>query len=576
MENKYKNLVLECQNCQIEFEITPDDMGFYERIKVPPPTFCNDCRIKRRMLWRNERSFYHRECNLCGNKIISVFENKEINVFCQNCWLGDKWDAMNFGRDYLYSESLFEQYLNLFKNVPIINLNGHISNKNSPYVNYIVQANNCYFCFGGGYIDNVMFSNVGVRIKDSLEINFSMDCEFCYEILNCQKCFRVFYSNNLKDCMNSYFLQDSVNCNECILSSNLRNKSYYFKNKQLSKEEYLIEKGKFLEQLNRDVSVLKKEFEEILLSVPKKFANIIKSESASGDNISECTTIVNCFNISKSENCKNSQDVVGVARDVYDSTSIGLNLQNIYESMSVSMNITNSLFSVAIRNDSFNISYCFGLTSCSNCFACIGLRSKQYCILNKQYTKEQYEELVPMIIKHMNDMPYIDSMGRVYKYGEFFPSELSPFAYNETVAQEYFPLTKEEALKQGYKWKDKEERNYTIDIKTDDIPDNINDVTDDITTKIIECAHRGECKQQCTEAFKIIPEELAFYRRMNLPIPRLCPNCRHGERILERNPLKLWHRKCMKPGCTNEFETSYAPGRPETVYCESCYQKEIY
>jgi hypothetical protein len=172
-------------------------------------------------------------------------------------------------------------------------------------------------------------------------------------------------------------------------------------------------------------------------------------------------------------------------------------------------------------------------------------------------------------------MPYIDSKGRVYKYGEFFPSELSPFAYNETIAQEYYPLTKQQALDQGYKWKDKEDRNYSIDIYTNDIPDNITDVTDDITTKVIECAHKGTCNQQCTEAFKLIPEELQFYRRMNLPIPRLCPNCRHYERLSQRNPMKLWTRSCMHEGCTNTFETSYAPERPEIVYCEKCYQQEV-
>ena len=32
----------------------------------------------------------------------------------------------------------------------------------------------------------------------------------------------------------------------------------------------------------------------------------------------------------------------------------------------------------------------------------------------------------------------------------------------------------------------------------------------------------------------------------------------------------------MKEGCENEFETAYAPEREEKVYCESCYNKEIY
>jgi len=109
----------------------------------------------------------------------------------------------------------------------------------------------------------------------------------------------------------------------------------------------------------------------------------------------------------------------------------------------------------------------------------------------------------------------------------------------------------------------------------------------------------ASCNHQCTTAFRIIPEELQFYRRMNLPLPRLCPNCRHYERLAQRNPLKLWHRSCACGGrksqapntksqyentakyqhgeapCPNEFETTYSPERPEIVYCEQCYQSEV-
>ena len=203
-------------------------------------------------------------------------------------------------------------------------------------------------------------------------------------------------------------------------------------------------------------------------------------------------------------------------------------------------------------------------------------------------------------------MPYRDKKGNIYKYGEFFPPELSPFAYNETIAQEYFPLTKKEALEQGYKWKEREERNYKIDIKNKDIPNNIKDVKEDIVGKVIECANNSDAQKSrspdqdasgCTEAFKVIPDELKFYQRMNLPIPHLCPNCRHYNRLKQRNPLKLWHRKCQCAGiesdnkiyqntinhplhnenhCSNEFETPYSLERKEIVYCEECYNKEVY
>ena len=37
-----------------------------------------------------------------------------------------------------------------------------------------------------------------------------------------------------------------------------------------------------------------------------------------------------------------------------------------------------------------------------------------------------------------------------------FSCVLSPFGYNETIAQDYFPLTREEALAKGFNWSDYE------------------------------------------------------------------------------------------------------------------------
>ncbi len=169
------------------------------------------------------------------------------------------------------------------------------------------------------------------------------------------------------------------------------------------------------------------------------------------------------------------------------------------------------------------------------------------------------------------------------------------------MAQEYFPLTKAEALEQGYSWKDQEKRNYQFTILNSQLPDHIKDVPDSILNEIIECAHNigtsdvQNCNEQCTEAFRIIPSELDFLRKQNLPLPRLCPNCRHYQRIKQRQPLKLWKRTCQCAGlksannvyensvgheheenpCPNKFDTTFAPERREIVYCEACYLKEV-
>jgi hypothetical protein len=357
------------------------------------------------------------------------------------------------------------------------------------------------------------------------------------------------------------------------MCSNLRNKSYCIRNLEYSKEEYLKMMNTFNVNSFISISKHKSEFEDLIKGKIHKFANIVNSVNVSGDNIINSKNAHECFMV-EGENIKYCWRTFNGIKDSYD-ISGGLKNELVYESsLAADDGYLTKFFSHSKGNKNSDLIHL--CVNCSNIFGCVGLKNKKYCILNKQYTKEQYEELVPKIIKHMIDMPYADSKGNTYRYGEFFPSELSPFYYNESIAQEFFPFTKDESIGQGYKWKDREERNYNIDIKNEDVPDTILNIDESIISKVIECEHKGSCNEQCTKAFKITSQELLFYKRMNLPIPHLCSNCRHYERLKQRNPLKLWHRKCMKKGCENEFETSYAPGRSEIVYCESCYNKEIY
>ena len=190
--------------------------------------------------------------------------------------------------------------------------------------------------------------------------------------------------------------------------------------------------------------------------------------------------------------------------------------------------------------------------------------------MNKQYSKDEYEELVPKIIEHMKKTPLRSPDGSFagYEWGEYFPVELSPHAYNETPAQEFFPLTKEEVLKRGWKWKD--DLPFTKGketIQLDQIPQSINDVSESICDEVLACEDTGK-------NFRITKQELVFYKQMNLPIPRVHFYERHLKRKKLRNPRQIWKRECGK--CSKEIQTTYHPSRPEVVYCEQCYLKEVY
>ena len=572
-----------CLNCNQVFAISPEDFSFYEKMKVPPPTFCPDCRFQRRLSFRNNRVFYKRECGLCKKSLLAVYNTDQpFQIYCRECWLGDSWDPMSYGREYDFSVPFFKQLHSLQLSIPKVNLY-QTNFVSSDYCNYGLDMKECYLLFGGQKDERVYFGNQVIGSRDSLDVAFSEKIEFSYEVFECIRANKLFFSRYSSDCVDSLYLIDCRNCIHCFGCVGLTNKQYCISNVQYSKEEYLeamkgIGQGSYAAHLEN----LKK-LDALRLTVPHRYARVYKSVNSDGDDLSEARNTYDSFSSSENEDSRYLFFCRHKSKDCYDTCFQGFNAELLYE---IAHGFGGSKIAFGMRNFSNQDSqYNKECHECSNIFGCEGLRKKQYCILNKQYTKEEYEELLSKIIAHMNDMPYVDTKGRVYKYGEFFPTELSPFAYNETIAQEYFPLTKEEVQGKGYEWKDPEARNYKIDLENKDILDNIADIDDSIVGKVIACGHSGACKEQCTEAFKIVPEEFKFYKRMHLPLPRLCPNCRHYERINQRNPLKLWDRGCMctktahfhgAEKCEVEFKTTYQPGRPEIVYCEKCYQQEMY
>ena len=570
-----------CQNCKNEFVVEPDDFDFYEKMKVPPPTWCPECRLRRRLAVRNERILYKDNCDMCGKEMLSMYSSaSKFKIYCKACWWSDKWDAINCGLSYDSSSNLFDQLKILQNSVPHQNFL-HINAENCEFANFIRDGKGIYLSFSMVSSENCFYCKNVDNSKEVLDSFDATNSNFCYGIINGNRNYKCMFLESSDNCMDSAFLYDCLNCQNCFMCSNLRGKAYHFLNKPVTKDEYKNLIGN-LTASNSELQKLILQFEELKLSSLHKFSRMVNCSSSTGHEISNARNAQVSFNAYDLENVKNVFRCIRI-KDCHDGDYVGKS-ELVYEACSGGMENSQRLrLSMHGMDSLIDVTYTDSCTNSSYLFACVGLRNKQYCILNKQYTKEEYEELVPKIIKHMSDMPYVDKKGRVYKYGEFFPAELSPFAYNETIAQEYFPLTKEHVIEQGYYWKSPEERDYRITKRSEDLPDNINDVSDSILGDIIQCDHNQTCNESCTQAFRIMREELEFYRRMNLPIPRLCPNCRYYYRLKQRNPLKLWHRQCMctknhsyhTGKCHNEFETSYSPDRPEIVYCESCYNSEV-
>ena len=447
---------------------------------------------------------------------------------------------------------------------------------NSDYTNFGKDNKNVYLSYSMSSSEDVMYSENSDFLKNSLD-NFAVKkSDSCFYNVGCDNNYNTHYAVQSNNCLDSYFVYDCINCSNCCLSYNLRNQKYVFKNQKLSKEEYENKIKELNLETYTGLSKTIKEYDDLILNhAIHRYASVYHSENVVGDYISNSKNIRYCFNAYDSENIAYISRSLG-AKDCMDCQGIGFGSELVYESITSSISAFKCSFSYLCINNCRDCEYSLILKNCNNCFGCISLTNASYCIFNKQYEKEEYFKMLEKIKKQMMDMPYIDKKSRIFKYGEFFPYDMCPFGYNETNALDFFPIEKEEALKMGYPWREKEKRDYNITIQSNNLPNSILDVNDDILNEIIGCPNNGNQDYQCATAYRIMPEELKFYRQKNFPLPRYCPNCRHYQRLKYYNPMKLWHRKCMKKGCNNEFETSYAPERPEIVYCEKCYQQEVY
>ena len=584
-----------CQNCKKDFIIEPDDFSFYEKIKVPPPTFCPECRLIRRLGNREERSFFKDQCDFCGKEVVSLFSpESNLMVYCSPCWWSDNWDGTQYGRDYDFSKPFFQQFRELQQLVPNQATNGRNST-NCKYSHGQIRSKDCVFVFGGFQTINCYYCHSPILSCDSMDSDVIWNSDHAYETISSNRVYNTKFVYFSDDCIESSFLFNCIGCTDCFGCVNLRNQKYYIFNQRYSKKEYEKEILKWDLGSYKTIKKAQEKFMELYYKTPRRFTSIINSDNVTGDDIKNTKNCKNCF-ITRDgvENCKNVFTCGLLLKDSQDVTFGGDTSELLYE-VSGSTQSQRVLFTRG-SNNLVDVEYSENIYGGSNLLGCAKLRQKKYCILNKQYTKEEYEKLVPRIKQHMNDMPYVDKKGRVYKYGEFFPVETFLWAYNETWANKYYPLTKNEALEQGYNWREPIKREYDITIKSKDLPDDIKNVSDAILGEVIECEHNNEsCNHQCTEVFKILQNELEFYRQMNLALPHLCPNCRYYERLKKVNPPKLYNRKCMCSGiesedknykntaqhihgnepCKNQFETAISEDRKEILYCEKCYQAEF-
>ncbi len=553
-----------CNQCQKEFVIRKEDQIFYAQVEAPAPSYCPDCRMQRRLCFRNERTLYKRACDLCKNEGISLYPPSSPYItYCHTCWWSDEWDPKSFARDYDPTRSFLEQFQEMRLQVPRIQLLV-INSVRSDYTNNAGDNKDCYLIFAAEENEDSAYSRLIMKCKAAYDCAFVYDSEKCYECIDGRKLYNCMFTEQCQSSTDLYFSYNCRDSTNAIFCTNGRHVSYQIENHPCTKEEFEAKKAEVFAS-HESLEAAKKHFEELKKGLLVKNAVQTKCHNATGDYMYNCYDGIRLFDASDTKNASYMADATE-AIDCMDCNNTYYKPELCYNGMGF-LQSNRSKYSTYIiySND---VEYSDSCYNSQSVFGCAAIRKGNYMILNKEYEKEEYEALKAKIIADMKERG---------EYGDFFPPELSPFGYNETLAKEYYPLTKEQALAYGYKWQDETTGTYGKEtIAGETMPQTINEVSDDILKQILVCV-------DCKKNFRITGAELQFYRQSGLPLPRKDFECRHQDRMHKRNPRKLWSRSCMcelathnhAGKCPTEFETSFSPERPETVYCEPCYQAEV-
>lgn len=543
-----------CVNCQGGFLVPEKDLALLQKLSpsfggvrydLPSPTLCSECRTKQRMAWRNERSLYARTCALTGKPIISIYApDSPYVVYDREAWWGDGWDAITYGRDFDFSRPFFEQYAELLRVVPkaaVIN----IEVENCDYVNFQNESKNCYLTFGSGYMEDSQYCDWTYYAKDTFDCSFCARSELDYGNVDCTATYRCRECTDCHDASECERCFDCRNCQNCFGCVGLRGKSYHIFNRPYSKEEYVkrvaeLRKPEHAPRVAAEIQALK-------LAHPHRATRMIQCENSMGDDLENCQNCSDCFGVKESQDCANMIDCFKMKDCLNVSRSGASELCYSVIGGGYDHGVSFAFLTVFASFSTYTVE-CMNV---KNVFGCVGLQKKEYCILNKQYTKEEYEKMVPRIIEHMKQpiASNASERGRLHtampngggdasppkEWGEFFPPSISLFSYNETIAQDFYPLTKEQALKEGFLWRDDLNR---------------------------------------VKEFKLTAPEMAFYKKEGLPAPTLHPNERYRERLTRKLPRRLWSRTCGQ--CGVAIQTPYSPERKEKVVCEACYLKAVY
>lgn len=269
---------------------------------------------------------------------------------------------------------------------------GNIDNENCDYTGYTYHSADCYYTFDCAYNKRCLYLFDSVRCVDCVDGDYDVDCEKLYGCVDCLRAYNSTYLDYCARIYDSHFCWDCIDSHDLFGCTHLRQKQYCICNRQYTQEEY---KRRLAGLLARPSDQNLLDLKNLIRTYPFGPSNVTHSENSSyGNHVHYALNLYLCYDAAHDEDCGYLYDSF-YCKNSYDLTQCA-QVELCYECRD-SSKLYNCRFADWSSN-CYDSAFLANCVDCHNCFGCAELSHAKNCILNRQYTPEEYTRTVSEVM----------------------------------------------------------------------------------------------------------------------------------------------------------------------------------
>ena len=531
------------------------EIAMYRTYNVPPSKYAPDTRMK--LIMGNFVVFdvwYNKHADTGAPIITNTHPATGIRVLPDEEWFQQDFTSHAINLDL--ETPFFDQLYRLRVSVPLAASYNYVSAENS--IAFISLGDQDSYFVLASKSKRCCYAMNAHDAEDSAELATVRMIRSSYHLAHCERMYECCFAQESYDCLKSDFLFDCRNCENCFGATNKRNEKYVWMNEQLSKEEWEKRRAEVDLSTWSGRQTWEASFRDLMKQAvwPENFN--IQVENVTGDYVTKSHNIVDGYFVWEgSHDLDHTAFAYGTASEHCSYVTGLFSSSRCYYGIGTG-DSSDVRFSLSITSRCHEVEYSNSCYDCEYCFGCFGLQKKKYCILNKQYTEEEYWQRVDALKCAMLDRG---------EYGDLPSLKFSTQRWETSGAPIVYGATKEECMKLGaldFEPGADGAEGPAVDASLVNSIDEIPDRADE------SLAGKPFLDPVSGRRFAYLKPELKLHEKLGVAPPRMHPTRRINELYAEMNYAVFEDIPCVK--CAKPIRVAKNRHYPDRlIYCKECY-----